>query len=1041
MRTQVVGGLIVTAFAVAVGHLAWHTRIGPPALPKYFVGGDVPVLTGTDPSAKQLYLRRELYLSRPPLHAWIQVLTRDRVGVYVNGALVADKTLDGFPVAVLADLTAYLRPGPNVIAIAARQATVGRPPAVAVEGAYVLDDGEHRIGPDDRWRCQTAFERGAYWWFSPDFKDRHWPIAQIATANLRASVEVPPRAITTPSDAPWITPSSWADGGAGFRGTFEVPGRPRHAWLRVTTPSAYRLAVNGVPLDQQEDQLATTAPVPVVRRTYDVTALVQRGGNCLSFVLTDTFGPPHLQADVEVEDQSGRHSHIGTDGAWLSRPGLPEDWLRTSPEDTTSWQPCAAEAGNLNVLPWQIRHKIMEASLPFPVRLWRGGEQAAVMLVVGLLTLLACRFAGRRVAGGRTNSFAPVVYLALVLPTLAIVSGILATHDPRIGSQDVYQDRWLFLAIVSVPLQWLALSALALIHTVRWKAFSCCIGAMPTARALWIPALLAGLMLMGFGLRFRHLETEPMHWDEVEVYRNTIGFLKSGFPSVEPHPDAPRLAIHTSELLFVSTGLAALVFEDDRYVVRFPAVCWGVLSIGLTYLVGRRLFGVVVGLSAAAVLTVAPVCIAMSTFGRYFAQLQFLTLLTAYCFWLTVRGSGPIKRRALWATAASFIATYLTWEGSALIAPALVAAALLHRRGRLHTIIGAGAVWLAMLTCASAILLQNAHLMRVQSQFLWCGISLSDVTLKAMWRLPIFQPWYYVWESSWNQDTFLPLLGLLGAALLTIRHPWRRQTRFLMLIYLGNCLVMVLLLPNTKWRYVYQAVPFLILLSAAALTALTRGLVNLVRRGGRVEQLAYARAVALGTVATAVALGSGLTVHLAEMPRFAVEGYSRLFTYQFPNLDGPARFLRQHAQEGDAILGNDLQHVHYLMRLPGRADRRPEPDRSTDYWLSSTLFLPAMLDDRRALPLDRRDGSVLVPNRESLEDLFARHRRVWYVVQPGMHQAMNTPDVSTFLRQHMEVVYEDWQTLVLFRDGNHRPAAKRQEDEQTLQRARANFLP
>jgi len=69
---------------------------------------------------------------------------------------------------------------------------------------------------------------------------------------------------------------------------------------------------------------------------------------------------------------------------------------------------------------------------------------------------------------------------------------------------------------------------------------------------------LAALVAAGFGLRYRHLETEPLHWDEVEVYRNTIGFLEHGFPSIEVHPDAPRLRIHTSELLFVSTGLAAL---------------------------------------------------------------------------------------------------------------------------------------------------------------------------------------------------------------------------------------------------------------------------------------------------------------------------------------------------------------------------------------------------------------------------------------------------------------------------------------------------
>jgi hypothetical protein len=612
-----------------------------------------------------------------------------------------------------------------------------------------------------------------------------------------------------------------------------------------------------------------------------------------------------------------------------------------------------------------------------------------------------------------------------------ITAALLATFDPRLGPQDVYRGLWLLLAVASVPLQWLIISqrSLSRIRPVIGQA------GKPGLRVFLLAALIAG----GFGLRYQHLETEPLHWDEVEVYRNTIGFLEHGFPSVEVHPDAPRLDIHTSELLFVSTGLAALVFEDERYVVRFPSLCWGVLTIILVYRVGRRLFGVPAGLIAAALYSFAPVCIAMCTFGRYFSQLQFLTLLTVACFWRTIEGSGPIRRGPLWGTAASFIAMFLTWEGSALIAPAMVLAALIQRRGRLGTILRSGTIWLALLTVLVAVLFQNTHLMRVQSQFLWLGVSLSDVTLKPMWPLPAFQPWYYVWEASWNPDAFLPMLGLLGAALLTVRHPFRRPVRFLMLVFLGDCLVMALWLPNIKWRYIYQAVPIMILLASAALAALTRAPVR--ASGGIGSAPWYARAVAVGVAVVAIALGSGMTIRLVDMPRFAVEGYSRLCTFQFPNLDGPAQFLRRHLEDGDVILSSDLQHLHHVMHVPGRADRRPDLDRPLDFWLETTLFLPAMLDDHRDLPLDRRDGSVMIPNLASLQDLFARHERIWYVVQPGIHQAMNTAEVSSFLRQHMDVVYEDWQAFVLFRGERHRTIGQRQQDEKALQRARAVFLP
>ena len=102
--------------------------------------------------------------------------------------------------------------------------------------------------------------------------------------------------------------------------------------------------------------------------------------------------------------------------------------------------------------------------------------------------------------------------------------------------------------------------------------------------------------------------------------------------------------------------------------------------------------------------------------------------------------------------------------------------------------------------------------------------------------------------------------------------------------------------------------------------------------------------------------------------------------------------------------------------------------------------MAATVDDRRSIPLDRRDGTPKLPSRESLEELFARHPRVWYVVQPERHDNQNDPGVSAFLREHMDVVYEDFESLVLFRGENHRTAPHRFENERSLQKAKADFL-
>jgi hypothetical protein len=101
----------------------------------------------------------------------------------------------------------------------------------------------------------------------------------------------------------------------------------------------------------------------------------------------------------------------------------------------------------------------------------------------------------------------------------------------------------------------------------------------------------------------------------------------------------------------------------------------------------------------------------------------------------------------------------------------------------------------------------------------------------------------------------------------------------------------------------------------------------------------------------------------------------------------------------------------------------------------------AVFDDRRAVPLERYTGTPLLTSPAQLRNVFARNGRVWYVASVGVNAANNEPDVSSFLRQHMDVVYEGHTVLVLLRDANHRSAAQRSADEKTLLDARADFLP
>ena len=165
-------------------------------------------------------------------------------------------------------------------------------------------------------------------------------------------------------------------------------------------------------------------------------------------------------------------------------------------------------------------------------------------------------------------------------------------------------------------------------------------------------------------------------------------------------------------------------------------------------------------------------------------------------------------------------------------------------------------------------------------------------------------------------------------------------------------------------------------------------------------------------------------------------------------LHGIARHLQREGASGNiaelvealarlnCIADPDRIEVGQVLTLPPRLGRP-----RTDYWVHSTLHLPASVDDRHTQVIDRRNGTPMLCNLPEVQEVFARNHRVWYVVTPPGGNAGNTSEVSAFLRQHMDVVYEDYQAMVLVRDDRFRPAEVRQANERGLRAASVNPLP
>jgi hypothetical protein len=198
----------------------------------------------------------------------------------------------------------------------------------------------------------------------------------------------------------------------------------------------------------------------------------------------------------------------------------------------------------------------------------------------------------------------------------------------------------------------------------------------------------------------------------------------------------------------------------------------------------------------------------------------------------------------------------------------------------------------------------------------------------------------------------------------------------------------------------------------------------------------YVRSVAIGLVVLLIGLASGRLVRTTKLENFSVAAFD-VRELRYPHWDGPTQFLRDHIREGDVVIATFPHTQNFLAALEAGHFQQPW---KVDYWLESKLVVQATIGDSHDIPLDRRSGSRMIYNLEQLQELFAHHKRVWYCTTRFGQGRINDSVVSKFVRENMDVAYEDYATAVMLRDTNHRPAPIRLEEEQAGQLANEYYL-
>lgn len=137
---------------------------------------------------------------------------------------------------------------------------------------------------------------------------------------------------------------------------------------------------------------------------------------------------------------------------------------------------------------------------------------------------------------------------------------------------------------------------------------------------------LCGLLLLGAFLRLYQLEYKSLWVDEILQ----VNVARGGIAGVLAN--AHRHVLGAPPLDYLVTAVIRLVGENE-FILRFPPVAWGVLTIALSFVLARRQSGSrPVAISSAVLITAAPLIVRFSQEARFYSLPIALLVLLVYAF-------------------------------------------------------------------------------------------------------------------------------------------------------------------------------------------------------------------------------------------------------------------------------------------------------------------------------------------------------------------------------------------------------------------------
>jgi hypothetical protein len=1011
--------------------------------------------------APTAYFRKEVYLSAAPQQAWLKIAASDNFRLIVNGHTIgADGSVKTYETGIY-DIKRALKAGANVIAVSISRTSYPGSAQLLLDGQITEADGKiTRVFSDESWRVinKTGIVPGSEEWSSDRVEDQTWPTARRSPLNEQRVplrwVDINPRLLQLPSIGYWIMAEN-APSEAVFSTTIAADSSRQETWIQIASSGDLDLAVNGhlvavatsavgggkkLPhlsktattqsssgtFGRLAQEVTQTKPVDSTSETvslsaYDISNWISSGPNVIVAAVRSDHIPASLFAEGFVVNNNGSVNRFATNSRWR----IGDNPRTKGPIGQTR----VLQIGKNGMAPWGY----LPQDLARPVDLTGFASLLKFWAIIGLtavfvvalwlvISAMVSRWIGEPLSFSMSRDSLFHGPLAAGLLLL-----LLPDFDPRFPTEWSFRPVFVIGAFVALFLirllhllvhSWTPAATRAGLQRIgiqlRWEGRRSRLARLLTKhlpQLLEIPfkpllpyLLLFLIMSLGLGLRYHNLGSMSFDHDEMGLVAKSKGIYILGFPYTLFAGEVRWLT--TYEAVPYPLALSGLIFGYSEWSMRLPACLMGTICIGVIGLMTRRLFDWRTGLITAFIYACLPFNIRWAQNAFYLSQCQLMAVLTFWFFYEAIR-TRPFNLRFLTAATVTFCLSYLSWEGTGFLLPALLVSLMVVRWGEWWWL-NQFHLYRCLFFIGALVVAQYCSRMLAGVPYLQVGSGLSNLTGPSLFFLaPGYQPMFYIDKLLLSENhVFFTLMILAGLPFCWKHRGFRYVVVLLATLFILHTNFLAALSP----RYCYYFQPLVIVGGVAATVMLYDRILALARWAGDstvARFAAHATGLALLILLFVQSNESVLKVYRLASTGDTPQMMSRLGTYRY-DYRGAADFVKTHARPGDVILPGIPHVFSYYAGIPG--------DYSLDTLFGSKVPYNQLLNEPRFA--DKFAGLPVIRNIFELKDVAGRAGRTWLIFAPyASFEKLNSPAVLDYLHANAKAQFESYRAKVLLIEG------------------------